>query len=182
MMEQQFPMCTDQRKNGRFTPHMTLSHFPSLEEAEAAQMQVETWWPNDITFDVNEIYLLQRTGDDGQFLRVATIALGEPPDSNSTGITIHDPPVAFPDMPLVEEEWVRDERMNLKKRRNGAWKGRRRRGVGRRRSHSGADDSRGPSRSRDTPEEISAKRAARKEKRERLERERPDTVSRGSNG
>jgi 2'-5' RNA ligase len=175
LLEEAFPTCTDQRKSGQFTPHMTLSHFASLEDAQAAQSQIEAWWPRDVSFDLSEVYLLQRKGDDGQFLRVATISLGRDHVENdsaatSTGIVIHDPPEAFPDMPLVEEDWVREERMQLKKRRNGSWKGRRRRRGGRRRSSSG--DARGPSKSTDTPEVIAAKRAARKEKRERLEQER----------
>ena len=167
--------------------HDTLS-LSVTGRSKRAQTQVETWWPNDITFDVNEIYILQRTGYDGQFLKVATIALGEPPDSDSTGITIHDPPVAFPDMPLVEEEWMRDERMKLKKLLDDAWKGRPRLGrPKKRRSRSEADDSREPSRSRDTPEESAAKRAARKEKREEkrerllVERERLVAERRRSN-
>lgn len=172
LLEEAFPTCTDQRKSGHFTPHMTLSHFESLEDAQAAQSQIESWWPRDVSFDLSEVYLLQRKGDDGQFLRVATISLGRDHVENdsaatSTGIVIHDPPEAFPDMPLVEEDWVREERMQLKKRRNGSWKGRRRRRGGRRRSLG----ARGPSKSTDTPEVIAAKRAARKEKRERLERE-----------
>lgn len=176
VLEQEFPMCSDQRKSGRFTPHMTLSHFPSLEEAQKSQSQVEEWWPDNVTFNVNEIYLLQRKGDDGQFLRAATVALGNDSTAINDGITIHDPPEPFPDMPFAEEDWVREERMELKKRRNASWKGQRRRRGGKQRG------SRGPSKSKDTPEIIAAKRAARKEKRERLERERLEKESRSSDG
>jgi 2'-5' RNA ligase len=169
LLEQEFPTCTEQRKSGQFTPHMTLSHFASLEDAQTAQAQTEAWWPTNITFDVNQIYLLQRIGDDGQFLRVAAIRLGDA--GISAGIDIHSPPEAFPRMPTTEEDWVREERMKLKKQMNGSWKGRRRSRGGRQRSPS--NDSRGPiSRSIDTPEEIAAKRATRKAKRERLEHER----------
>ena len=176
MLEQEFPTCTEQRKSGQFTPHMTLSHFASLEDAQTAQAQTESWWPSNVTFNVNRIYLLQRKGDDGQFLRVATINLGDA--GISTGIDIHSPPEAFPGMPTTEEDWVREERMKMKKRRNGSWKGRRRSRGGRRRSSS--NDSRGPRRSIDTPDEIAAKRAARKEKRERLERERLEKEKSGN--
>jgi len=177
MLEEQFPTCTDQRKSGRFTPHMTLSHFASLEDAQNAQAQVESWWPSNVKFHIREIYLLQRKGDDGQFLRVATITLGDVADSS--GISIHEAPEAFPDMPTVEEDWVREERMKLKERRSGSWKGRRRSNGGRRRALSA--DSPGPSRSTDTPEIIAAKRAARKEKRERLEREKLHENNRDNN-
>ena len=167
MLEQAFPTCTDQRPNGQYTPHMTLSHFPSLEEAQNAQLEIESWWPNDVSFFIEEIYLLQRKGDSGQFIRVATVSLGH---HDSSGIQLHDPPEPFPAMPLVEEDWVKQERMQLKERRNRSWKGKQRR-RGRRRPSS--DDSRSStSRSTDTPEVIAAKRAQRKAKREQLQRER----------
>jgi hypothetical protein len=109
---------------------------------------------------LDRVYLLRRQGDDGQFLRIAEIGLG--PDSTVERL---DPSRSFPDMPTKEDDWVHEERMNLKARRNG----RDRRGGGRltqRRSRS--REPRVP----DTPEAIAAKRAERKAKRERLERER----------
>ena len=170
-LERQFPACTDQRKGGRFTPHMTLSHFESLDAALEAKSQIEEWWTGR-AFRVAEIYVLLRVGDGGQFKIAATLPLGRATaDAAAAGagdsaaaaparcIQVHDPPVPFPAMPLVEEKWVREERMRLKARRN--WKGRRRRPGPRR----------GPSKSTDTEEEIAAKRAARKAKRERLQRE-----------
>jgi 2'-5' RNA ligase len=167
LLEQAFPTCTDQRPNGQYTPHMTLSHFPSLEDAQNAQLEIESWWPNDVSFFIEEIYLLQRKGDNGQFMRVATVWLGH---HDSSGIQLHDPPEPFPAMPLVEEDWVKQERMQLKERRNRSWKGKQRR-RGRRRPSS--DDSRSStSRSTDTPEVIATKRAQRKAKREQLQRER----------
>ena len=164
MLQEQFPVCNDQRKNGQYNPHMTLGHFSSLEEAQNAQAQLESWWSaRDATFDLNAVYLLQRKGDDSQFLRVATLSLGDV--DSSSGILIHDPPEAFPDMPNIEEDWVKEERMKLKERRNYSWKGQRQCRGGSRRS------SRGQSKSTDTPDIIAAKRATRKAKRERLERE-----------
>lgn len=162
LLEQEFPFCTDQRKQGgSYHPHMTLSHFPSLQEAQIAQNQVETRWSTQ-SFTCNEIHVLERKGDDGQFLRVATLGLG-----SEHGVKVYNPPQAFPAMPTVEEDWVREERKNQKERRKGSWK-RRRRG----RQRNSPQGSRGPRKSADTPEEIAAKRAARKAKRERLERER----------
>lgn len=157
---ERFPECSSSRE---FAPHMTLSHFPCLDDAQVAQAELESWWPpllddsTTIEFPVKEIYLLERKGDDGQFLRKATLGLGE-----NSSFYVHDPPLPFPKMPLVEEEWVRAERMALKARRNSSGRGKR----GKRRSRKPRE--RGQSRSKDTPEEIAAKRAARKAKRERL--------------
>jgi 2'-5' RNA ligase len=156
-----FPMCKDQTKGGKFSPHMTLSHFESLDDAMAAKKRIETDFPNPkLEFVLDRVYLLRRQGDDGQFLRIAEIGLG--PDSTVERL---DPSRSFPDMPTKEDDWVHEERMNLKARRNG----RDRRGGGRltqRRSRS--REPRVP----DTLEAIATKRAERKAKRERLERER----------
>lgn len=156
-LEDAFPICSDQRKvSGTFNPHMTLSHFVNLHAAQEAQATVESWWPSDIMFEVDRIYLLHRQGDAGQFLIVAEILLGSIEADNGTeipGVILHKPPRPFVHMPDTEVDWVREARMQLKKRRNGGRRG----GRGRRRS--------GP-RIPDTPEEIAAKRAARKAKRE----------------
>jgi 2'-5' RNA ligase len=158
-LEAAFPMCKDQTKQGKFSPHMTLSHFETLDDALAAQESMELDYPNlQLDFLLDRIYLLQRKGDDGQFLRVAEVGLG--PEST---IQIFDPPQAFPHMPTEEDEWVNEERMMLKARRNGrngrgGWRHRRRR----------SRELRVP----DAPEVIAAKRAERRVKRERLEQER----------
>jgi hypothetical protein len=100
---------------------------------------------------IREIYVLQRRGDEGQFERVATVPLLgktktttpltkplDGTDANHTRavvsnnnvnqeIQVHDPPLPFPGMPLVEEDWVRAERKQLQQRRNGKSRGRRRR-------------------------------------------------------
>lgn len=162
-LEEAFPMCKDQTKLGEFNPHMTLSHFSNLTHALEAQSQLESEYPAsrllDLTFLIDRIYLLERQGDSGQFLRVAEIGLGD----DST-VRVLDPPQAFPDMPTTEEDWVYEERMKLKARRNK--NGGRSRGGGRGRRRR----SREP-RIPDTPEEIARKRAERKAKRERLEQE-----------
>ncbi len=193
-----FPYCNDQRKRGTYTPHMTLSHFPSLESALDGQKRIEKWW-GTFEFDVHEIYVLKRSGDGGQFKIIATLPLGKQeketdadveqstsgqPDSthhvensidNSLSacsrqiqIQVHDPPLAFPDMPVLEEQWVYEERMKLKERRNNGGGKRRRRRSGRKKKER---IERGPSRSTDTPEEIARKRAERAAKKERLARE-----------
>ena len=182
-LQEAIPICNGQTKYAKFVPHITLSHYPNLEEALEAQLAIEEWWDPNLSFLVDQIYCLKRVGDDGQFERIATIPLGKHNEKGtSDGIILHDPPLPFPDMPTVEEDWVRDERMKLKQRRNGKGGSRGRRRKSRRAekvfdpNHPNGHihvhvDPRGPSRSTDTPEEIAAKRAARKAKRERLERE-----------
>ena len=114
---EKFPECSTSHQP--FNPHMTVSHFETLEMAQAAQEKLEEWW-QPMDFIVNEIYLLQRKGDDGQFLRVASFGLG-----NNSIVQEHIPPLAFPGMPSAEEDWVRKERLALKARRNNGGKKRR---------------------------------------------------------
>lgn len=157
-LQEAFPYCNEQQKvSGRFIPHMTLSHFENLDAALEAEETIESWWDTSKTFGVSEIYLLYRRGDAGQFERLVTLGLG----AQGT-VTVHDPPLPFVSMPREEAEWVREERMKLKARRNrkGGRGGHRRRPIGR--------QSRSPP---DTPEIIAKKRAERKAKREALERE-----------
>jgi len=169
VLEASFPMCNDvRRQTGNFSPHMTLSHFQSIDDALEAKQRVESWWCQEddstLSFYIQEIYVLKRSGDDGQFQIAATVLLGQDIPSKDR-VILHNPPRSFPAMPDVEEDWVREERMKLKKRRNG---NRRKGGRGgrRRRSRSRSTESninydRGPSRSTDTPEQIAQKRAIR---------------------
>jgi 2'-5' RNA ligase len=186
-LERAFPTCRDQSQKGErgvFVPHMTISHFACLEDALTAQKQLESAFPNrdELMFWLDRIYLLERKGDDGQFLRVADIAMGKRtlastdddheafPAASSDGriITkIYNPPIPFPAMPTKEEDWVYEERMKMKERRRRNGAGRRDGGGSRRRRNRGSTGPRGP----DTPEVIAAKRAERKAKRERLMQE-----------
>ena len=152
-----FPICRDGTSTPSFTPHMTLSHFETLQDALVAQQRIEADYEQllpQLEFDLDRIYLLRRQGDGGQFLRVAEVGLGK----QGRSVT-WDPPLAFPDMPVTEEEWVYEERMKLKKRRNNNGRGKR----------GSSQRSRRPREPRipDTPEVIAAKRAERKAKRER---------------
>jgi 2'-5' RNA ligase len=160
-LERAFPMCRDQSQkgeSGKFVPHMTVSHFPSRDEALQARTKVESQLEtNDLQFLVDRIYLLERKSDNGQFLRVAEIALGEQHRQESfeqpmmRSVTkILELPREFPGMPDNEEEWIRDGRMKMKERRRG---GNRRRGGGRRARKSWNKSPRVP----DTTEVIAAK-------------------------
>ncbi|CAJ1929143.1 unnamed protein product [Cylindrotheca closterium] len=173
LLEEAFPSCQaqSQKNSSGFVPHMTLSHFENLEAAKAAQELISPI-PTQLEFVLDRIYLLERLGDDGQFLRVAEIGLGE--ESSSKVTAIFDPPSPFPGMPADEEDWVHEERMKLKSRRNG--KGRKTRGKQQRRRRSW--NPRVP----DTPEMIAAKRAERKAKRERLEREQQQEEEQAATG
>ena len=125
-LEEQFPMCKDQRKGGKYSPHMTVSHYANNEDALAAKESIESKW-EPVTFHVPEVYLLERKGDDGQFKIAATIPLG--PESDD--VKMHDTPIAFSGMPDVEEEWVYEERMIMKNRRKQGNKRRQRGGRSR---------------------------------------------------
>lgn len=158
ILQEFIPECGDTIKNGKFTPHITLSHFLSLQDALDGQAKLESWW-EPLVFDVKEIYVLKRVGDAGQFKVLATLPLGI-----DSSVEVHDPPLAFPGMPQEEEDWVKQGRMQMKARRNG--NGRRGKGRSSRRKKV-----RGPSKTRDTPEEIVKKRAERAAKRERVAQE-----------
>ena len=165
-LERVFPECKDQTKGGSFTAHMTLSHFENLDDALAAKRIIQCDYEESLKksllkFDLDRIYVLRRSGDNGQFLRIADVGLG----ANSR-VERWDPPTPFPAMPSREEEWVLEERMKLKARRNKSW-----RNGGKNRRRSNSRRPRSPPRVPDTPEVIAAKRAERKAKREQLERE-----------
>ena len=168
-LEEEFPMCKDQTKGASFTPHMTLSHFINLEDALVAQQSIESDYARQLPkleFQLDRIYLLRRQGDGGQFLRVADIGLGKSGRYHYWG----NDPRPFPGMSTEEADWVYEERLKLKARRNNG--GYRRRGGGRGGSTRFRND--GPARSQripDTPEVIAAKRAERQAKREHLERQ-----------
>jgi len=162
LLEGAFPTCTEQRKQRQFHPHVTLSHYASLNDASKAKERIEEWW-EPITYATSDIYVLLRVGDEGQFEIAATVPLG----SRAGSIVVHDPPIRFPQQPDVEEDWVHEERMALKARRNNNGNSRNRKRAGRKRRN-GRDKE---PRIRDTPEVIEAKRALRKSKREALERE-----------
>ena len=110
-LEKQFPTCKDQKKQGKFTPHMTISHYANITDALTAKDTVQSAW-EPISFHVSEVYMLSRKGDDGQFNIAATIPLGP-----GSVVQHHDPPIRFPDMPEDEEEWVLGERLKMKDRR-----------------------------------------------------------------
>jgi 2'-5' RNA ligase len=168
-LEDVFPMCKDPTKLGSFTPHMTLSHFINLDDALVAQQAIESEYATQLPqleFPLDRIYLLRRQGDGGQFLRIADVGLGK----SGTYQYWADQPRPFPGMPIKEADWVYEERMKLKARRNnGGYRGRGGGGGGSMRFRKD-----GPPRSQripDSPEIIAAKRAERQAKREQLERE-----------
>jgi 2'-5' RNA ligase len=118
LLEKHFPTCTDQRKQGTFAIHITLSHYANITDALEAKGQVESKWEST-SFHVPEVYLLQRQGDDGQFKILAKIPLGLQEDDE---VHLFDEPLAFPAMPVHEEEWVYNERMTMKNRRKNNFK------------------------------------------------------------
>lgn len=116
-------MCKDQKKQGSFTPHMTISHYANITDALASKAEVQSNW-EPVSFRVYEVYLLERKGDDGQFLVRGTIPLGP-----GSVVKLHDQPTPFPDMPFEEEEWVLSERLQMKDRRKKSFKRNRRKNL-----------------------------------------------------
>ena len=73
-LQRALPACHHQQRDGVFTPHLTLSHFPSADAAEAAK---EALAGLSVTFDCDDaVYLMRREGGAGQFERVASLPLG----------------------------------------------------------------------------------------------------------
>ena len=150
------PEFDDQQRvgGGGFVPHMTLSHFDSLDEAEAARAALAPRW-RPIRFTLGggaagqtAVHLMWRDGGSGQFKRAASLPLGVAPDAPLPPLL--DPPHCFPQMPEEEEAWVVEARKAAAKGR----KGRRRRSPRRSPEERAAVAAR-------TPEEIAAIRAAR---------------------
>ena len=170
-LEAAMPMCDDQRKAGggnEFVPHMTICHYASRAEAEEAKAQLEAsaeWRPTTFRVADAAVHVMLRQGDSGQFERCATVALG----CGAAEAQLLDPPARFVGMPLEEEAWVREARMEAKKARYGPRGGGRR--GGRRRSPRRSPEEREEVRNR-SPEqiaEIRRQRAAKKERARLLE-------------
>ena len=106
-----------------FTPHMTVSHFENKNGALQGQQILEEEYGYgqslNLSFLLDRIYVLERHGDNGQFHRVAEIAVKTTTTTSSAApqTRLYNPPEPFPDMPTTEEEWVHEERMKLKQRR-----------------------------------------------------------------
>jgi hypothetical protein len=158
LLEAEFAMCSETLKRRSFLPHMTLSHFDSLRDARGAAARlgsaslaatnatarVSETTNQRLSFWCEEFYLLERKGDDGQFLRRATIRLGNTTRGDTQnhssgvgldGVFFHDPPLRFPGMPKVEEPWVRSELQALKARRKANQRNRQRTSGPNRRSY-----------------------------------------------
>lgn len=52
------PYCS---RPGTFVPHMTISHYTSKNECDAARISLEKWW-EPLTFRVDQAHLLSRLG------------------------------------------------------------------------------------------------------------------------
>jgi hypothetical protein len=199
LLQDAFPDCDDQSKAGGesiYRPHMTLSHFLNLEQAEAAKQQVESWWPsaanvasaasssndndNSMTNDPNSLSTAIEASRVEFWVPEIYLLYRDGPDSQfyrvadlglgQTGkLTTHDPPVPFVHMPTEEASWVRQERLAMQTRRRKSQGGR---GRGGGRGGRGGRGGGGRGRSQqvpDSPEVIAAKRAARADKRLAME-------------
>ncbi|KAL1499583.1 hypothetical protein AB1Y20_011783 [Prymnesium parvum] len=151
------PVCDDYQRFGGFTPHLTLAHFSSREEAEQAKAAlVGSWVP--VSFDCSaSVHLMHREGADGQFARAATLPLG---GGASAGLPqLMEPAQRFPLMPAEEAEWIRDARLDARRRSPPRGSRSRRRRRPRRSAEERA------SIAARTPEDIEKIRAARRESR-----------------
>ena len=154
-----------------FRPHMTMTHADSKAQAEDFGRRMQEDW-SELSFQVNELYVLERRGDGGQFhiaWRLPLLGSSDPTMDVSTTATFER--MEF--MPEEEEVWVREARLSYREQ-------------SKRRSYRGSRSLRTSEQissgdralhqamrkpTNDTPEEIEAKRAARAIKRERLLRE-----------
>lgn len=107
-LQSAFPICHEQRKNGIYNPHMTLSHYPNLVQANNAKSYIESAYKNEeqpISFTINEIYLLKRFEPDGQFLIYAKLPLlGGRDDNGNDYDDIFEPDgqfLTYAKLPLV---------------------------------------------------------------------------------
>ena len=150
------PFCSEQQKQGKFTPHMTLAHFESRDAAEAAKaelLEAKLWTP--VTFSTADcVHVMRRSGGRGQFERVFTLGAAD------QSPLAYDPPRRFDSMPREEEEWMRRSRKEAFKRSRTS--GSRRRRPRRTPEERAAILAR-------TPDEIAAIRAERTAKRARLQ-------------
>ena len=161
-LQDALPFCSEQQKQGRFVPHMTISHFRSRDEAEGAKEDLlRSWQP--LSFRTADcIHMMRRLGGSGQFERSCTLRLGG--GTASSPPLLFEPPRRFESMPVEEEGWMRLARKDSYKRGGGS--------AGRRKT-------RRPRRTPEeraailarTPEDIAAIRAERAAKRARLEAE-----------
>eukprot|EP01124_Arcella_intermedia_P016084 TRINITY_DN2261_c0_g1_i1.p1 TRINITY_DN2261_c0_g1~~TRINITY_DN2261_c0_g1_i1.p1 ORF type:complete len:886 (-),score=277.32 TRINITY_DN2261_c0_g1_i1:3-2660(-) len=58
-----FPHCSDQLKNGKFVPHMSIARFKKESELLSAKTIIERSW-QPVMFTVKELYLLSRVEGD----------------------------------------------------------------------------------------------------------------------
>jgi 2'-5' RNA ligase len=132
-----------------FNPHMTVSHYSSKQEAEEVRARLQAEW-KPISFVVNELLVMERRGDNGQFHIAWRLPLRG--DLNAVSSEVHERLFErFERMPAVEEEWVRDARVEHRRvSKYGS-------GAGIRRA------------SLDSIEQMEAKRKARALKKQQLE-------------
>ena len=119
--------------NSRFRPHMTLCHYPTLSAARAvADDLADEWSTSPVHFDVREVYIMERRGDDGQFRVAHRLPLRGVVDEHSPfslrvgdgdsegGVEGCEDTFRFPFMPLDEPPWVREVRGDHKAGRRAA--------------------------------------------------------------
>ncbi|GMH50427.1 hypothetical protein TrRE_jg6434 [Triparma retinervis] len=108
-----------------FVPHLTISHFPSRDDAEEARSEIiaagDSAFPR-VTFTCDRLAMLQRNGASGQFFANREFLLGEV----GGGATPWEMPFHYPGMPKEEYDWLPRVRgdLNSRRRRNKHKKGR----------------------------------------------------------
>lgn len=89
----------------QFQPHLTVSHYHSVNEAKAVALEEEPDW-EAITFHVRYLYALRRDGPNGQYYVACQIPL----QGVSDGPEYFELGMRFPGMPETEDDWVKDRR------------------------------------------------------------------------
>jgi len=102
-LELAVPVCTDQRLKGAggFRPHLTLTHLPSKDEADATAYELQKEW-SVMSFNVSEIFILERNGHHDQFRIMWRIPFSglDPIQEGPHGKFIEG-------MPMEQDNWVR---------------------------------------------------------------------------
>ena len=108
------PECHEQRtKHGnQFTAHMTVTHFDlttvTFDECEKLRDELQQAWVSPVTFVCDQVHIMTRQGQNGQFRRRARIFLGSSTPEGTNNVCQEDlEDWAYPHMPSEMPEFCK---------------------------------------------------------------------------